>query len=62
MSDQDNPGIYVTQELCAAYRQTLEEKFKTTEEKIEALRNLFIGAISLSTVIISLVMYLLSLG
>ncbi len=56
----DNPG-HVTQELCMAYRQTMEEKFHTVEEKIDSLRNLFIGAIFLSTSIISLIMYLLTL-
>lgn len=47
----DNPGV-ITSDLCMAYRQVLEEK-------INGLRNQIVGAIALSTAVISIVMYLL---
>jgi hypothetical protein len=55
-----NPG-YVTQDLCVAYRQSLEQRFLTVDEKIRGLRNQIIGAITLSTTIISLIILILNL-
>jgi hypothetical protein len=49
---EDPPG-YVTMDLCRAYRETLEEK-------ITGIRNQIVGALAISTAVISLIMYLLN--
>lgn len=60
-TSKSNSGPFITHDLCMAYRQALEQRFRTTDEKIRGLRNQIIGAITLSTTIIGLVMYVLSL-
>ena len=59
-SNPEDPD-YITRDLCQAYRQSLEQRFLTVDEKIKGLRNQIIGAITLSTAIISIFVYLLSL-
>ena len=46
----DDP-VYVELKLCEAYRETLEAKIKS-------IRNEIVGAISISSAILALIMYL----
>lgn len=59
-----NPGVSPL--LCAAYRKTLTTEIKAIDDsltaKIEGLQNTIILGLSISTAIISLIMYLLSIG
>ena len=59
-------GGYIDPFLCAAYRKTLTTEIKGMEEtftaKIEGLRNTIVVAISISTAVISIIMWLLSIG
>jgi len=60
--DQDDDS-YITPDLCEAYRKTVETKIDgvttTLTEKINGLRSTIIVGISISTAVISIVMWLL---
>jgi len=60
-----NPG-YIDPQLCKAYRKTLTTEIKGMEEtftaKIEGLRSTIVVAVSISTAVISIIMWLLSIG
>jgi len=62
--DGGNPGVSPV--LCEAYRQTLTTEIKGIDDsltaKIEGLRNTIVVAVSISTAVISIIMWLLSIG
>jgi len=63
--DGSGGANYIDPRLCASHRKTLETKIEGIEDtlttKIDGLRTTIVAAVSLSTAVISIIMYLLSI-
>lgn len=63
---KSNPNGHISPQLCEAYRKTLTTEIKGMEEtftaKIDGVKNTIIVGLTISTMVISIVMWLLRGG
>lgn len=55
-----DPDRFVTRDLCKAYHRTVDQKFETTNQKIDGLRNTIVTGLSIATAIISLIVVVMN--
>lgn len=61
MTEEDKDNPFVSRETCQARRETMVEKLRVLEEKIEGLKKTIAVGLTISSLIITAVQFFLTL-